>query len=85
MIATDRRSDASGKDCYRWERRAYRAQGLREGWLRRTSGAIDDVQVEKPYHAASDDDDDSVVDEANAYAEGSVLRSAALKHVPVGR
>ena len=36
---------------------------------------------------ASDDDDDSVVDEANAnaYAEGSVLRSAALKHVPVGR
>ena len=31
----------------------------------------------KPYDAASDDDDDSVVDEANAYAEGSVLRSQA--------
>ena len=31
----------------------------------------------KPYDAASDDDDDSVVDEANAYAEGSVFRSQA--------
>ena len=79
------------EDCHRWERCAYivpRAYG-RVGY---------DVPVAqsttfrlKPYHAASDDDDDSVVDEAhdeanaNAYAEGSVLRSAALKHVPVGR
>ena len=31
----------------------------------------------KPYDTASDDDDASVVDEANAYAEGSVLRSQA--------
>ena len=30
----------------RWERRACRAQGLREGWLRRAGGAIGDVQVE---------------------------------------
>ena len=29
----------------------------------------------KPYDTASDDDDASVVDEANAYAEGSVFRS----------
>ena len=40
------RSAAGGKDCHRWERRACRAQGLREGWLRRAGGAIDDVQVE---------------------------------------
>ena len=40
------RSDAGGKDCHRWERRACRAQGLREGWLRRAGGAIGDVQVE---------------------------------------
>ena len=31
----------------------------------------------KPYDTASDDDDASVVDEANAYAEGSVFRSQA--------
>jgi len=31
----------------------------------------------KPYDTASDDDDASVVDEANAYAEGSVCRSQA--------
>jgi glucan-binding YG repeat protein len=31
----------------------------------------------KPYHAASVDDDDTVVDEANADAEGSVFRSQA--------
>ena len=31
----------------------------------------------KPYHAASVDDDDTVVDEANIYAEGSVFRSQA--------
>jgi len=31
----------------------------------------------KPYDTASDDDDASVVDEANAYAEGSVVRSQA--------
>ena len=65
------------EDCHRWERCAYivpRAYG-RVGY---------DVPVAqsttfrlKPYHAASDDDDDSVVDEANAYAEGSVFRSQA--------
>ena len=31
----------------------------------------------KPYDTASDDDDASVVDEANAYAEGSEIRSQA--------
>ena len=31
----------------------------------------------KENHAANDDDDDAVVDEANAYAEGSVFRSQA--------
>jgi len=31
----------------------------------------------KPYDTASDDDDASVIDEANAYAEGSVFRSQA--------
>ena len=31
----------------------------------------------KPYDTASDDDDASVVDEANAYAEGRVVRSQA--------
>ena len=31
----------------------------------------------KPYDTASDDDDASVVDEANAYSEGSVFRSQA--------
>ena len=31
----------------------------------------------KPYHAASVGDDDTVVDEANIYAEGSVFRSQA--------
>ena len=31
----------------------------------------------KPYDTASDDDDASVVNEANAYAEGSVFRSQA--------
>jgi hypothetical protein len=70
------RSDASGKDCHRWERRAYRAQGYgRAGY---------DVPVAqsttfrlKPYDAASDDDNDSVVDEANAYAECSVFRFQA--------
>ena len=30
-----------------------------------------------PYHAAGVDDDDSVVDEANAYAEGSEVGSQA--------
>ena len=40
------RSDAGGKDCHRRERRTCRAQGLREGRLRRAGGAIGDVQVE---------------------------------------
>ena len=61
------------RQCHRWERRAYRAQGYgRVGY---------DVPVAqsttfrlKPYDASSDDDNDSVVDEANAYAEGSVFR-----------
>ena len=31
----------------------------------------------KPYHAASVDDDDTIIDEVNIYAEGIVFRSQA--------
>ena len=66
MIA--KRSDASGKDCHRWKRCAWsRAFGI-HGY--EACGAIDDFRL-KPHHA--DYDKNPVVDEANAYVEGSVF------------
>ena len=74
MIATDRMQAASiatgGKDAHILPR-VYGRVGYDVPVAQSTTFRL------KPYHAASDDDVDSVVDEANAYAEGSAFRSQA--------
>ena len=74
MIATDRMQAASiatgGKDAHILPR-VYGRVGYDVPVAQSTTFRL------KPYHAASDNDVDSVVDEANAYAEGSVFRSQA--------
>ena len=79
MIATDRMQAARIATGHRWERRTCCAQGLRltgglattYRWRNRRAAFRS-----KPHYAASNGYGDSVVvvDEANAYAEGSVLR-----------
>ena len=74
MIATDRMQAAriatGGKDAHVVPR-VYGRVGYDVPVAQSTTFRL------KPYDIASDDDDASVVDEANAYAEGSVLRSQA--------
>ena len=74
MIATDRMQAAriatGGKDAHVVPR-VYGRVGYDVPVAQSTTFRL------KPYDTASDDDDASVVDEANAYAEGSVFRSQA--------
>jgi hypothetical protein len=74
MIATDRMQAAriatGGKDAHIVPR-VYGRVGYDVPVAQSTTFRL------KPYHAAGDEDDDSVVDEANAYAEGSRFRSQA--------
>ena len=74
MIATDRMQAAriatGGKDAHVVPR-VYGRVGYDVPVAQSTTFRL------KPYDTASDDDDASVVDEANAYAEGSGFRSQA--------